>query len=374
MRRVLLAAAVALAAAASSVAPAAPPAVESAAYVVRGEVDGSVLASSRAAQRRAVASITKLLTVLVALDHARPDEIVTVSPLAAGIGESTVFLRGGELISVRDLVVGALVPSANDAAAALALHVGDGSTRRFVALMNAKARALGMRDSRFANPHGLDEPGHYSSARDAVTLLRAALDVPLVRTAAATRRATLAGGREVESTNTLLGRFAGFEGGKTGHTDDAGWSQVAAAHRGAVRVLVAVLGAPSAEQRDHDLEALLRWGLAQYRPVAVVDAKRTYATAALGYGLAPLRLVAPRTLARPARVERPLLERIVAPTAVPLPVRAGQRLGEVRIFDGDRLVASSPLVARTSVEEPGVGGKVRWYATRTVHHLVGFVS
>ncbi len=230
MRRALLAAVVSIAALASP-APAAPPTVAAEAYVVAGEVDGSILAQRRGAERRAVASITKLMTALVVLDHADPGEIVTVTPEATGIGESTVSLRAGERLSVRDLLAATLVPSANDAATALALYVGDGSLDRFVALMNEKAEALGLRDTRFANPHGLDEAGHYSSARDAVRLLRAALRVPLVKTLAATKSATIAGGREVESTDDLLGSFAGFDGGKTGHTNDAGWSQVAAAHR-----------------------------------------------------------------------------------------------------------------------------------------------
>jgi D-alanyl-D-alanine carboxypeptidase (penicillin-binding protein 5/6) len=357
-----------------STATAAPPIVQSQSYAVVGELDGASLARRRSAEPRAIASITKLMTVLVALEHADVDDVVTVSPQSTGIGESSVSLRAGERITVRDLVTATLVPSANDAALALALHVGRGSEVAFVELMNEKARALGLRETRFANPHGLDQPGHYSSARDTITLLRAALDVPLVRTLAATKAATIAGGREVESTNSLLGSFAGFEGGKTGHTDDAGWSQVAAAHRGAVRVLVAVLGAPSEQSRDEDLEALLQWGLAQYRQIAAVDDERVYAAASVGYGLGDVDLVAPSAIARPTRVGRLLVERVVVPTAVPLPVRAGQRLGEVRVLDGKRLVARSPLVAARAVEEPGAVAKVRWYATRTVHHLVGFVS
>jgi len=341
---------------------------------VAGEVDGSILAQRRGAERRAVASITKLMTALVVLDHADPGEIVTVTPEATGIGESTVSLRAGERLSVRDLLTATLVPSANDAATALALYVGDGSLDRFVALMNEKAEALGLRDTRFANPHGLDEAGHYSSARDAVRLLRAALRVPLVKTLAATKSATIAGGREVESTDDLLGSFAGFDGGKTGHTNDAGWSQVAAAHRAGVRVLVSVLGAPTEADRDLDLGALLRWALDQYRQIEAVNGDRRYAFVSVGYGRAPLGLVAGRAIVRPARVDRPLVERVVAPTSVSRPVRAGERLGEVRVLDGRRLVARAPLVAARGVEEPSFTSKVRWYATRTVHHLVGFVS
>ena len=119
------------------------------------------------------------MTVLVALEHARLDDVVTVTPQAAGVGESTVGLRPGERLSVRDLAIAALVPSANDAATALAVHVGRGSVARFVAMMNAKARSLGLTSTHFENPHGLDQPGHVSSARDVTTLLSAALREPV---------------------------------------------------------------------------------------------------------------------------------------------------------------------------------------------------
>lgn len=372
MRRAALAVAALLAAAAPGAAGAPPPSVQAQAYLVAGGVDGGVLAERAAAQPRAIASITKLMTVLVALGRLDPDEVVTVSPLAASTGEATIFLRAGDRITVRELVLGALVPSANDAAAALAVAAG-GTVERFVALMNAKARALGMRDTRFANPHGLDQDGHVSSARDVVRLLRAALRHPLVRTAARLPSVEIRG-RTFDATNDLAGAFAPLVGGKTGHTSRAGWSEVAAARGPGVVVYAAVLGSPSREQRNRDLEALLRFGLGSYRPVAAVSAARTYAVAETAYGRPAVRLVAPRALVRAARVDRPLVERVVAPTRVALPVRAGQRLGEVRVYDGARLVASSPLVAASAVSRPGTLGKAAWYARRTVHHLAGLVS
>ena len=352
----------------------APPRIAAQAYVVRGSVDGGVLAERRPEQRRPLASITKLMTVLVALERSRLDDVVVVSPQAAGIGESTIFLRPGERVTVRDLAIGALVPSANDAATALAVHAGGGSVARFVALMNARARALGLRDTHFSNPHGLDQQGHYSSAQDIVALLTAALRVPFIREWSGRRSATIAGGRFVESTDDLIDTLPGFVGGKTGHTDGAGWSQVAAAQAAGSRVTAAVLGSPTEEQRNRDLEALLRFGLAQYRPILAIDASRTYAVARTGYGRPDVRLVAPRTVVRVARNGRPLLERVVVPSALALPVRAGRQFGEVRVYDGRRLVARAPLVADRSVTEPGSFGKIGWYARRTVHHLVGFVT
>ena len=128
-----------------------PPSLDAAAWYLVGQ-DGAVLAQRSSRRPRAIASITKLMTAVVALEHARPSDVVRVSDRAAGIGGSTVFLRAGEELTVAELVRAMLVPSANDAAAALALHVGRGSMDRFVSLMNTKARDLALEDTTFLEP------------------------------------------------------------------------------------------------------------------------------------------------------------------------------------------------------------------------------
>jgi len=373
MRRGALALAAVVSALACAAATAAPPPVSAPAYVVRGGPDDVVLASRAPDAERAPASITKLMTVLVALDHARLGDVVTVPPQAAAVGESSVNLRPGERLTVHDLAIAALVPSANDAATALALYVGHGSIPRFVALMNAKARALGLTRTHFVNPHGLDTPGHFSSARDVTTLLETALRNPFIRTWSTRSTATIAGGRTLESTDDLLGELP-LIGAKTGHTNAAGWSQVAAIRKGPVRITASVLGAQSEEQRNSDLAGLLAWGLAQYHGVTAVSSKRVYGLAETGYGRAPVKVVAARDVVRPVRVGSPLVERVVVDTALPLPVARGQRVGEVRVYSGRRLVARVPLVAATSASSVSTAGKVGWYARRTIHHLVGLVT
>ena len=169
---------------------------------MQSSVDGRTLAAREADTPRAMASITKLMTVLVALEHLRLDQVVTVPAQAARVGESSLELRAGQRVTVRDLVVGALVPSANDAATTLAIAAA-GSAPRFVAAMNREARALGLTGTHYENPHGLDEPGHHSTARDVATLLRVALRNPVIRRYADTARATLSDGRVVVSTDNL---------------------------------------------------------------------------------------------------------------------------------------------------------------------------
>jgi D-alanyl-D-alanine carboxypeptidase len=317
--------------------------------------------------------MTKLMTVLVALEHARLDDVVTVAPEAAKVGESSVGLEPGERLTVRDLAIAALVPSANDAATALAVHVGRGSVDRFVAMMNRKAQSLGLTSTHFENPHGLDQVGHVSTARDLTTLLSAALRVPFIRRWSTKSTATIAGGRLLTSTDGLIGKFP-LLGAKTGHTNAAGWSQVAAVERGGVRVTASLLGARSEAQRNAELGSLLTWGLAQYHPVRAIDEARVYGVAETGYGRPAVELVPARTVVRTVRVDRPLVERVVVSSTMTLPVVAGQRAGEVRVFAGGRLIARTPLVAARAVPAVGVSGKVRWYAGRTVHHLVGLVS
>ncbi|MBA3434314.1 MAG: D-alanyl-D-alanine carboxypeptidase [Actinobacteria bacterium] len=374
MRRALLAVVVILAALAAPVqASSEPPLVDASAWYLVGE-DGAVLAQRSSRGPRAIASITKLMTALVALQHAGPSDSVNVTSVAASIGGSTVFLQGGEALTVAELVRATLVPSANDAAAALALHVGDGSTARFVSLMNAKARELGLRDTAFANPHGLDEAGHVSSARDATLLVRHALGVPFIRDALGRSSFSLGDGREFPTTDDLLVSWPPLVGGKTGHTQDAGWSEAAAATARGATVYGTVLGAESRATRNDALQTLLEYGLARYRKVAAIDAGRVYAESETGYGLPPLELVAPRTIVRTVRDDASLLERLVVPTATGLPVLRGQALGRVEVFDGDRLIASSNLVAAKAVSAPGFRGKAKWFVERTADHAWEIVT
>ena len=362
---------------AGSTAPAhaagAPPELAAAAWFLVGE-DGEVLAAQRADEQRAIASITKLMTAIVTLEHARLSEEVTVAPRSARVGESTANLRTGESLPVSTLLRALLVASANDAADALATHVGEGSTARFVELMNAKASALGLGETHFVNPHGLDEPGHVSSAEDATTLLRYALGVPFIRDAVDRTSVELPGGREFPTTDDLLDSWPPLLGGKTGHTADAGWSETAAARARGVTVYGTVLGGSSRTARNAALQELLTYGLSQYHRVAAIDASRTYTEAETGYDQPLVRLVAPQTVGVTVREGKPLVERIIAPGVVELPVKKGQRLGTVEVYDGSRLVAKSRLVAAEAVSEPGWLGKASWYAKQTAANLWGMFS
>src|SRR5207302_11314443 len=196
------------------------------------------------------------------------------------------------------------------------------------------------RDTHYERPDGLDAAGHYSSARDVTRLAEVVMHVPLVRSIVRERTDTIAGGRVLHTWNDLLGTFPGLIGVKTGHTAAAGWCEVGAARGPGLTIYVTVLGSPTRSQRNRDLAALLSWGLGRYRVLPVVQARRVYATARVGYGRAPLAIVAAGPLARAVRIDRPLVERVVAPAAVELPVFRGERLGSGRRFAGRRLVGT----------------------------------
>jgi D-alanyl-D-alanine carboxypeptidase (penicillin-binding protein 5/6) len=213
-----------------------------------------------------------------------------------------------------------------------------------------------------------------SSARDVAVLAQVAMHSALVRKLVSERTDTIEGGRFVVHTwNDLFGLVPGVIGVKTGHTNDAGWCQVAAVRANGYTIYAVILGSPTRARRNDDLQRLLTWGVSQYHTSTLVR-RAAYAQAALGYGRSPVALVAPRVLVRVVRAGRPLVERVIAPSAVSLPVVRGQRLGRIEIWDGRKLLGTRPLLAARSVSRPGFGGRLRWYATRTGHHLLGLFS
>ena len=260
------------------------------------------------------------MTAVVVLEHARLDDVVSVSPLAASIGESTVYLRGGRGAHGRRAAPSDTRPErerCRRGTCASRRRRICRSLRRPHERESSRARP---EDTHFENPHGLDQPGHVSSARDVTALLRYALGVPFIREAVQRSSATLPGGRAFATTDDLLQSLGAARRGKTGHTRDAGWSETAAASRGGVTVYGAVLGSDTRSSRNDALQELLSFGLDQYRRVQVVDGTRVYARASTGYGQPAVELVAPRTLVQSVRVGTPLVERVVAPSALALPV------------------------------------------------------
>jgi serine-type D-Ala-D-Ala carboxypeptidase (penicillin-binding protein 5/6) len=341
-----------------------PPDVRAKAAIV-ADTEGNFLYAENPDRRLAIASITKIMTALVTLDRARPKAMVEVGAQAPSIGESSFNLQPGERLRVRELLTAALVQSANDAAYALAAHVGRGRIARFVRWMNQRAADLGLTRTHYVRPDGLDTSGHHSSARDTLTLAREAMKRRIFRRIVRTSSGVVAG-RRLYVWNDLLRTYPGAIGIKTGHTDLAGWSEVAAARRDGVTLYAVLLGGPSRARRNHDLAALLDWGFGRYGSVRVITRGRTYATAGIPFSDERVELLAETSARASVRLGRTVVERVVAPTQLDPPIGFGEAVGEVRVYEGDKLIAKRPLVASQSVLEPNVSSRLGWYAGRAL--------
>jgi D-alanyl-D-alanine carboxypeptidase (penicillin-binding protein 5/6) len=252
------------------------PAVSAPSYLVFDDTAGVTLAVRAPGARRPMASTTKIMTALLALERGDATTPVTVSDAASAVGEAEIGLEPGESFPLGLLVRVLLVRSANDAAMAVAEAIG-GTVEGFVGLMNQRAAELGLTDTRFANPHGLDATGHYSSAADLLALARFAMDDPAFADAVRTQRVELppdsqGNPRLAETTNALLAEYPGAIGVKTGYTDDAGLVLVAAAEREGRRLYAVVMGSSGPEGSFRDAGALLDYGFADTGPVVALAA------------------------------------------------------------------------------------------------------
>ncbi len=341
---------------ASAAVPAPDPGSAVSAIVVDGR-NGEVMYARRPDARRAIASTTKLMTALLLLERARPRDVFTASPYDAQPAESRINLRAGERMTAADLLEALMLESANDAAATIADNVS-GSRSAFVAEMNARAEQLGLDDTSYANPIGLDDPANYSTARDLARLARVLLERPRFARVADTPVAELESGAEprvVDNRNTLVASTPWVTGVKTGYTTEAGNVLVgSAAGRGGAKVISVVLGEPSEPARDADTLALLTWGLKQFRRVPVVRRDRALARARVRYwDDSRARLVARRpvalTLRRDERVER----RVRSRDELEGPLPAGTRAGSVTVLVDGRPVRRVALVTAADVPEAG---------------------
>lgn len=222
------------------------PSVAATSWIIMDADSGKVLAEQASHERRAMASLTKLMTALVAVERGNLDQVVTITP-GDVVGESSMGLVPGQRVTLRTLLYGLLLRSGNDAAMAIARAVGGSpdqdsalARQQFVDWMNARAASLGMTDTQYMNPHGLDTDGHYSSAYDLALLARAVLNNPTLVIIFGTLRYS-AEGFTLQNTNQLLGSYPGLIGGKTGWTDNAGRCLVLVAERAGKREIVVLL-------------------------------------------------------------------------------------------------------------------------------------
>ena len=251
---------------------AAGPGISAASAILIDGESGRVLYAQNAEEERPIASITKLMTALVAVEsHPDLSEVVTIRPEWTGVEGSSMYLKAGEELTLEALLYGLLLASGNDAAVAIAgFCAGDVDT--FVAWMNDKAAELGMEHTHFENPNGLNDEGHYSTAADMAALARVVMEHEALAKIVGTRSITVAG-RTLTNHNKLLWRYEGCTGLKTGYTDRAGRTLVSCAERDGQRLIAVTLNDPN-DWADH--AALFDYGFAHYRSAMLALANRTF--------------------------------------------------------------------------------------------------
>ncbi len=321
---------------------------------------GEALAESNADQHLPMASTTKLMTAYLAMRNLPLGEKVRATDYNAILGESLMGLEAGQVVSVRDLLYGLILLSGNDAAVTLAEAVS-GNEPRFVDKMNATAARLGLNDTNYNNPIGLDGKSHYTSARDLASLSRTLMEMPRFRRIASSRTAKLRSydpPLEIETINRFVLDNSWAQGIKTGHTDKAGYVLASDGRRRATELIGAVIGTPTETSRDVETVKLLEYGFSLYRKRIPVRPGRAVVTVPVKYEDEDLAL----TTRTPVRIGLQNDEKAAVTTFVPSevegPIEKGQRIGRATVAVGGDEIATVPLFSMAAVDKPSLLDKL----------------
>lgn len=340
------------------------PEISAPAAIVLEPSTGDVVYEKAPDERRQMASTTKLMTALLTLEQADLDAVVSVPRYDALPVESAVRFTPGEKVTVADLLRALLVYSANDAAVALADHVA-GSVPSFVRMMNRRAQQLGLSNTSYANPVGLDEVGNYSTPRDLASLTLELRKDDFFRKTVRSRSVTLTSGarpRTLETSNDLMEETLWVDGVKTGNTTQAGDVLVASGRKRRGEAMISVvMGAVDETTRDEESLALLEYGMERYKVATLVEQgerseeaiaieDRAGATLPVAYG---------RTIRRVIRKGEDVHFRVDVPAEVAGPIKAGSRVGEALVFLRGEQVARIPMVAAIDVPAAGFGRRLQ---------------
>jgi serine-type D-Ala-D-Ala carboxypeptidase (penicillin-binding protein 5/6) len=324
---------------------------------------GDVLTSHAGNERRLIASTTKLMTAYVAMKDLPLNKIVRAQPFSYEIGDSVMGLRPGQRISVHDLLRGLIMLSAGDAAHTLAIESA-GTVTKFVDQMNRYAAAMGLTNTHYQNPIGLNSPTNYSSALDLATLTAELLKIKPFAEIADARQATLRSTRPVEhieSINQLLDYAPWVTGVKTGHTWKAGYVMVGSGEKKGVRLISVDIDAPTDETRFSDAFELLRWGFGQYHRRKVIEKGKELASPSIRYSGGELPLVVGHSLTTRARDGQKVEVDVDAPGKVTGPIRKGKRVGSATVTVDGLRAGSVPLVASRSIPAANGFDKARGF-------------
>lgn len=335
----------------------APPKLSAASAAVYEASTGEPLYGLAAGERRLIASTTKIMTALVVVDRLPLNKICTVGGYVPAAAETQIGLHAGERMSVKDLLRGLLLPSANDAAETLAT-CASGTRQAFIDAMNAKARQLRLTNTHYSTPVGLDSSANYSSAADLARLGIALRRNRFLARTVDLRSATLTTGavpRTVVNRNGLVQSVGWINGVKTGHTNAAGYLLVASGTKRGVTYVAAVTGTPSEAARDADALALINWAAATHGFKTPVRSRAVYASARLKYRPEDeIQLIATRTVRELLRRDDKVAVSVRAPQELQGPLPRNAVVGSLTVRVNGRVLSTVPLVTATAVPEVGL--------------------
>jgi serine-type D-Ala-D-Ala carboxypeptidase (penicillin-binding protein 5/6) len=327
---------------------------------------GKVLYQKDAFERRPPASTTKILTAIVALEKGDLNHQVTASTKASRIGGSSIYLSAGESQKLRDLLYGVLLSSGNDASVAVAENLA-GSEAQFARWMTLKARSLGAKDSNFVNCSGLPDDSHYTTARDLAVITRYALHNPVFAEMVKTRKKTIKWPghkweRVMINHNKLLWNYGFADGVKTGYTRQAGKCLVSSATRDGLRLIAVVL---NGRQMYEDSEKLFNYGFNNYRLEKILSPQEILGEVTVIEGVRNRVPVFPNrslTVVIPKNSQGKLKVNLELQTKIEAPVHRLQKVGELEVKLGGKLIDTVPVVAANSVPKEGFWGKIwKWF-------------
>lgn len=352
------------------------------AYILVESETGQTLADHCADDCMPMASLTKMMTLLILFEAIDAGTIkltdeITISRNAADIGGSQAFLDAGAQYPLDRLISSVIVGSANDSCVAIAEALA-GSVEAFVLRMNERAQALGMTSTKFANPTGLPAEEHYSTARDLAKLSQALVHFPLYFEYSTTwiDQFEHPSGRQtmLANTNKLIRYGNGVDGIKTGFTNDAGFCLSASSERGGMRLIAVVLGGDSSKGRFNEAMELLEWGFANYE-ILRLDAPPEEVSMSVSVRGGKMEQISvepemPFCLLIEKGEDAQLRHEVRLPDSVNAPLAKGQTLGEWVVFRGEEEVGNIPLSATEAVEKAGFGDFVKkiidlWYGSKT---------
>lgn len=330
-------------------------------YILVDYGSGQTLAAKNPDQRVEPASVTKLMTAYIVFDeiaknNLSPDDMVTVSKKAWEMKGSQMFLKVGDKVSVDKLIHGLITASGNDAAVSLAEYVA-GTTSTFVDYMNQYAKQLGMGNSRFQDVNGLPQEGHYMSARDIATLYAAIVrEFPKLYDTYFHNKKFAYNGIQQYNRNTLLWSDDRVDGGKTGHTESAGYNLVASAKSDGMRVISVVTGTNSENARKSQAEALISYAFRFYQEAELFGADKQIAQIRVWKGdetEVPVVAQGAINVAYPRGKRDKLTTSAELPSTLSAPVEKGERLGTLAIKYNDQVLKEEPLYAGKTIAEGG---------------------